>query len=77
MKDIIKTIDELPFIVKIILSLPVVAIVWSVYRLLRSIDAKNTLAIVLSIVLLVAGPAFFWIVDMICVIINKKIWWLC
>jgi hypothetical protein len=77
MKDLIKAIDDLPFIVKIIFCLPVIAVVWSVYRLLRSILAKNVLAIVLSAILIVAGPAFFWIFDLVCVILNKKIWWFC
>ncbi|MBE6674309.1 MAG: hypothetical protein E7596_04285 [Ruminococcaceae bacterium] len=77
MKELINAVDNLPWIVKILLCLPVVAIVWSVYRLIKSISVGNVLGIVLSIVLLVAGPSFFWIFDLICVILNKKIWWFC
>ena len=77
MKDLIKAIDNLPWIVKVILCLPVVAIVWSIYRLVKSIDAGNVLGIVLSIILLFAGPTFVWIIDLICVLVNKKIWWFC
>lgn len=76
MKNAIKTFDELPFIVKLILCIPLLDIVWTVYRLLRSVDAKNTVGIVVSIVLFFFAP-FVWLVDLICVIVNKKIWWLC
>ncbi|MBO5287014.1 MAG: hypothetical protein J6B34_02705 [Clostridia bacterium] len=77
MKDLIKAIDNLPWIVKLILCLPGIAIVWSIYRLVRSIAANNVLAIVLSILLLFFGPTIVWIIDLVCVILNKKVWWLC
>lgn len=76
MKDIIKAVDNLPLIVKIILALPGLAVVWAIYRLLRSLDKKNTLGIVLAIVLIFAGPTFFWIIDLICLLLNGKVWWI-
>ena len=76
MKDVIKAIDNLPWIVKLILCIPVLDIVWTVYRLIKSIDAKNTVGIVVSVILFFFAP-FVWLVDLICVIVNKKIWWLC
>ncbi len=77
MKDVIKTFEDLPFIVKILLCIPAVDIVWTIYRVIRSLDAKNTVAIVASIVLIVVGIPFMWLVDLICVLVNKKIWWIC
>lgn len=77
MKDLIKTIDNLPWIVKIILCLPGIAIFWAFYRIIKSVEAKNVLGIVLGAILIVCGPSFFWIIDLICVILYKKIWWLC
>ena len=76
MKDIIKTFDELPFIVKLILCIPVLDIVWTIYRLIKSLDAKNTVGIVVSVILFFCAP-FVWLIDLICVLVNKKIWWLC
>ena len=75
-KDIIRAIDNLPFIVKLILALPGLAVFWAVYRLFRSIDKQNVLGIVLAAVLLVAGPTFVWIVDLICLLLYGKVWWL-
>ena len=77
MKDIIKTMDNLPWIAKLILCIPALDIVWNIYRLLKSIDAQNTVAIVISILLIFVGLPFMWAIDLICVILNKKIWWLC
>ena len=75
MKQLIQAIDDLPLIVKIIFCLPAVDIIWTIYRLCRSIDKQNTLGIVLAIVLLFFSP-FVWLIDLICVILNHKIWWL-
>lgn len=77
MKDLIKTIDNLPWIVKIILCLPGIAIFWAFYRIIRSVEAKNVLGIVLSVLLIVFGPAIVWVLDLICVILKKNVWWFC
>ena len=77
MKDLIKAMDNLSWVVKLILCIPVLDIVWNVYRLLRSIDASNVLGIVLSLVLIIIGAPIVWLIDLICVIVNKKIWWFC
>ena len=76
MKDLIKAIDNLPQIVKLILCIPVLDIVWTVYRLLRSLDANNVVGIVVSIILFFCAP-FVWLIDLICIILNKKVWWFC
>ena len=76
MKEFIKTMDDLPFIVKIILCLFGLDIIWTVYRLIKSIDAKNTTGIVVSVIMFFCAP-FVWLIDLVCVIINKKVWWFC
>jgi len=76
MKDLIKAMDNLPWIVKLILCIPALDIVWTVYRLLRSLVAGNVIAIVLSIVLFICAP-FVWLIDLICVLLKKQVWWFC
>ncbi|MDD7675788.1 MAG: hypothetical protein SO125_07635 [Eubacteriales bacterium] len=76
MKQLISAIDDLPLIVKIIFSLPVIDVIWSVYRLCRSIDKQNVVGIVLAVLLLFFGPTIVWIIDLICVLLNGKVWWL-
>ncbi len=75
MKDIIKAFEGLPLIVKIILSLPGIAIVWQIYRLIKSVSENNILGIILAVVLLVAGPTFVWIIDLVCIILRGNVWW--
>lgn len=76
MKDLIKAMDNLPWLVKLILCIPALDIVWTVYRLLKSLVAGNTIAIILSIVLFFFAP-FVWLIDLLCVIFKKNVWWFC
>jgi len=75
MKKLVATLEGLPWIVQLIL-----VILWGVYanllRLFKSIAAGNILGIVLAAILLVCGGfVVLWIIDVICVILGKKIWW--
>ena len=76
MKDVVKTLEGLPWIVRVLLTL-----LWGAYgnilRLLRSIAANNVVGIILALILLLCGGFFIlWIVDLVMVILNKKIWWI-
>ncbi len=72
-KKIIEAIDGLDKIIKLILCIPMLDIVWSVYRLLKSVAANNVVGIVVSVILIFCAP-FMWLVDLICLLVNGKIW---
>lgn len=72
-KKLINTIDGLDKIIKLILCIPVLDIIWSVYRLLKSVVANNVVGIVISVILIFCAP-FMWLVDLICLLLNGKIW---
>ncbi|HHX49400.1 MAG TPA: hypothetical protein GX709_03320 [Clostridiales bacterium] len=76
MQGYVKWMDELPKVVKIIFALPFLVILWSIYRLGRSINAKNTLGIVLAVILLFVGPFILWIIDIITLITQGKVLWI-
>ncbi len=76
MKDIIKFFDNLPLIVKIILALPVLDVVWAVYRLCRSLNKNNAVGIILAIVMLLLCPAIFWLIDILTLLVVKKVIWI-
>lgn len=76
MNSIVKGFDSLPRLVKIIFALPVLDIIWAIYRLCRSIAKKSVIATVLSIIMLILCPAIFWIVDLITTIITGKVLWI-
>ena len=68
--------DNLPLIVKIILALPALDIIWNVVRLLKSVAKNNVVGIVLALVLIFVGAPFMWLIDLICIVLKGKIWWL-
>ena len=76
MKNLIKAIDELPWLVKLILCIPMLGIVWSIYRICRSLVKENMLGVVLGVLTIFPGAAIIWLIDLICVLVNKKIWWI-
>lgn len=72
MKDIVKQLNDLPFIVKLILCIPVLDIVWSVGRVLNGLAQKNLFWTIVGILTIVPGAAFMWVVDIILVILRGK-----
>lgn len=72
----ISTLDSLPKWGKLLLALPVLDIVWVVYRLVRSIEKKNTLGIVLAAVLIFVGIPFMWLIDFITLLLQDRIYWI-
>ena len=75
MKSFIQAIDDLPTLVKLILALPGLDIVWVIYRLLRSLVKNNILGVIVAVVAIVVGLPWLWLVDIICILLNGKVWW--
>lgn len=76
MKNLIKAFDDLPLIVKVILCIPMLDIVWSIYKICRSVDKSNVVGIVLGILTIFPGAFFIWIIDLVTLLIYGKVWWL-
>lgn len=76
MDSIIKTFDNLPPILKLVLCIPVLSISWMIYRLCRSLQKQNMVGVILAIVLVFAGLPFMWLVDLVCILLKGNIWWL-
>lgn len=76
MKDIIKVLEGLPWIVRILLTI-FLDLYNNIIRLCRSIQKNSILGIVLAIILIATGGLFIlWIIDLFTVLFNKKIWWI-
>ena len=76
MKDLVKTLEGLPWIVRLIIT-----IFWGIYgnllRLFRSIAAGNVVGMLLALLLLICGGfGVLWIIDVVFVILGKQIWWI-
>ncbi len=72
----IKALDGLPKWLKIVLALPVLDIIWNIYRLVKSIKKDNLVGIILAALLIIIGIAFMWLVDIITLLVRDKVLWI-
>ncbi|MBO7186930.1 MAG: hypothetical protein J6V68_00850 [Clostridia bacterium] len=71
-----KTLEDLPFIVRLLLVI-FAGVYGNLIRLFKSLGASNIIGIVLSIILLCTGGfVILWIIDLICILLGAKIWWI-
>lgn len=74
MKDLVKAFDGLPWIVKLILAFPGIdGIAYGIYRLAKGIDKKDNTLIIAGIIWILVGWAILWIIDLVTVILYKKV----
>lgn len=75
MASFVKAMDDLPLIVKIILALPMIDIIWVVYRIIKSASRESVFGLILGVILLIVGLPFLWLVDIITLIVSNKVLW--
>lgn len=68
-----KFMDDLPFIVKLILALPALDFIWGVYRAVKGAVKEDVVMLVIGIVWIFAGIPFLWIVDLICLVLKRPL----
>lgn len=74
MKEFVKAIDGLPWIVKLILALPGIdGFAWGIYRLVKGISSNNMTLIIAGIVWILVGWAILWILDIFTLITQKNV----
>ncbi|MFA6692218.1 MAG: hypothetical protein WCR73_00520 [Acholeplasmataceae bacterium] len=74
MKEFVKAMDGLPWIVKIILALPGIdGFAWGIYRLVKGISSNNMTLIIAGIVWILVGWAILWILDLFTLITQKNV----
>ncbi len=71
MKKLIKSMDNLPWILKIILCIPALDIVWAIYRIIKGVATKNLFLLIIGILWIFPGFAFAWIWDIVTTVIYK------
>lgn len=76
MKSLVKTLEGLPWLVRVLLT-ALLGIYSNLLRLFRSLAAGNLIGIILAVVLLCCGGFFIlWLIDLIMVVLGKRIWWI-
>ena len=76
MKNLVKGLESLPWIIRVLLTLFVGAYGY-LLRLFRSLAKKNTIGVILAVILLICGGfVILWIWDLIRVLLGKEVWWI-
>ena len=65
--------EDLPKIAKILLQIFLGSLISGVYRILRYVETKNIVTLVVGILCFVGLGFIFWIVDLVTMITNEKI----
>lgn len=76
MNELISTIDKLPKWLKIVLALPVLDIVWVIYRIVKSLAKESYFGVILAVVLIIIGIPFLWLIDIITIVIKDTVFWI-
>ena len=68
MNDLLKSVDGLPLILKVILCIPCIDIFYCICRVVQGVVKNNGLWIVLGILTVFPGAFFMWLLDLIWVL---------
>lgn len=70
MNELLKEVDSLPLIVKVILCIPCLEIFYGICRIVKGVVKNDVLWIVLAVLTVFPGAFFMWILDLIWVLIK-------
>jgi len=65
--------NDLPKIAKILLQIFLGSLISGVYRILRYVETKNIVTLIVGILCFVGLGFIFWIIDLVTMITNEKI----
>ena len=68
MNDLLKSVDGLPLILKVILCIPCIDIFYCICRVVQGVVKNNVLWIGLGILTVFPGAFFMWLLDLIWVL---------
>ena len=72
MNNFVNAMDNLPWIVKILLCLPVLDLIWAIYRIVKGASTNSVSKIVIGILWIIIGTTVLWVVDLVCTLISKR-----
>ena len=76
MKKFINWMDGNSKVLKVVLAIPLLDILWVVYRLFKSLEKKNTIGVIFAVVLIIVGIPFLWLVDIITLVLKDEVLWI-
>lgn len=73
MKSFVKWMDNAPFWLKIIFALPVIDIMWAIYRIVKGVAYGKILTLIAGILWIILGSTILWLIDLISIIVYRKL----
>ena len=67
---LVAAIDNLPSIVKLLLCLPVLNIVWAIYRIVKGVTANDIVVLIVGIIWIIGAVSIGWLIDLIGIIVK-------
>lgn len=75
MKEFLDWMDNRTWVQKILLCLPIIDILWGLYRLFDAITRRDTVRIILAAAWILWAGYIGWILDLITIILTNHIFW--
>ena len=72
MKKFVDAMDNLPWIVKLLLCIPALDIIWAVYRIVKGVANKKLGVLIAGILWIIPGAVFCWVIDLVCTLFMGK-----
>lgn len=67
--------DQQPKWLKALFCIPVISIIWCVYRIIKSVNLKDWLSVILASLLIFVGIIWLWLFDLLFILFKNKILW--
>ena len=71
MKGMVKWFEKAPVWLKAVLALPVLDIVWAIFRVVKGVVKKDFGLVLVGILWILLGWAILWVVDLVSILIKK------
>ena len=75
MSAFVKWMDDRNRLVKILFCLPIIDILWGLYRLFEAISIKDWFKLVLAIIWILIAGFVGWVLDLVWIIVFGHIFW--
>ncbi len=72
MKNFVKWFDDAPLWLKVVFALPVLDIVWAVYRIVKGAAYGKVSLILGGILWILLGWGILWVIDIVCICVWKQ-----
>ena len=73
MKSFVKWMDNAPLWLKIIFALPVIDIMWAIYRIVKGAAYGKILTLIAGVLWIILGSTILWLIDLISIIVCRKL----